>query len=152
MKKVITLIIILAIFLSPVTVINTFQKYNISLWQGVLVSILNQGESFSLSDVKDINGDSVVDVRDLCLIVQKINNGKNRVPPSKSFNKGILFVPILRSDNNSFIRTISNQNSVVELLLNNGKDEITTFQFCMVSKGIRKENVVDKILILPLRC
>lgn len=110
MNKYISITIIFAVLLYPVLVGSSYQKPNVALWQGILASILQQTSQSIATDIEDVNGDSIVDVRDLCMVVQKINHEKTKLPgSSKTFRNLVIFSSAIRSD--KVLLTIKNFNN-----------------------------------------
>ncbi len=141
---------VVSILLYPITVISTFQRSNVALWQGVLFSILTQTESSPIADIKDMNGDAIIDVRDLCIVAQKIKNEKSKIPTSKTL-KDIVYNSPIRTDKILLsLKNCSHQNNVKT---NIGQDEEGCFiQYnAQILKGV-KLNISIKKPFFPLLC
>ncbi|HOQ33151.1 MAG TPA: hypothetical protein PLA12_11650 [Candidatus Hydrogenedens sp.] len=152
MKKFICIFTIIGIFLYPITMMGTFQNLNVALWQSVLTSVLNQADSSIITEVKDINGDSTIDVRDLCLIVQKIKNEKTKIPTSRTLKNLVLYSSVLRTEKTLLpLKNLNNHSNLIEANFCHNKEENITKRYNVLSKNV-KIKIFSKIPFLPLLC
>lgn len=152
MKKFVCIFAIGGMFLYPITMMGTFQNLNVALWQSVLTSILNQADSSIVAEVKDMNGDSTVDVRDLCMIVQKIKNEKTKIPTSRTLKNFVLYSSVLRTEKTLLsLKNLNNHNNLIETDFCHNKEENITKQYNVISKDV-KIKIFSKIPFLPLLC
>ncbi|MGC9052961.1 MAG: hypothetical protein ACP5KS_03660 [Candidatus Hydrogenedens sp.] len=97
-------------------------------------------------------GDSTIDVRDLCLIVQKIKNEKTKVPTPRTLKNMILFSSILRTEKTSLLlKNLTNHNNLIETNFCQNKEENITKQYYSLSKDVEMK-ISSKIPFLPLLC
>lgn len=152
MKKFICIFTIIGIFLYPITMMGTFQNLNVALWQSVLTSVLNQADFSIITEVKDINGDSTIDVRDLCLIVQKIKNEKTKIPTSRTLKNLVLYSSVLRTEKTLLpLKNLNNHSNLIEANFCHNKEENITKRYNVLSKNV-KIKIFSKIPFLPLLC
>jgi len=131
---------------------GTFQNLNVALWQSVLTSVLNQADSSIITEVKDINGDSTIDVRDLCLIVQKIKNEKTKIPTSRTLKNLVLYSSVLRTEKTLLpLKNLNNHSNLIEANFCHNKEENITKRYNVLSKNV-KIKIFSKIPFLPLLC
>lgn len=152
MKKFICIVTIFGMFLYPITMMGMIQNLNVALWQSVLTSILNQQDSSIIAEVKDMNGDATVDVRDLCMIVQKIKNEKTKIPTSRALKNLILYSSVIRTEKILLsMKNLYNYNNLMETNFCHNKEGSITKQYNAVLKDVEIK-VFSKIPFLPLLC
>ncbi len=98
-----------------------------------------------------MNGDTVIDVRDLCIVIQKMKNEKTKIPISKTLKHLVLYNFPFRMDKILFsLKKYSHQNYV---LTNFGQksEEYAMLYNMQIVKWV-KLNICIKIPILPLLC
>ncbi len=137
MKFHICILTVVSILVYPVTITGTIKSTNIVVWQCVLSSILSDTNQPDISQINDMNGDSIVDVRDLCIIVNMIKNNNKLPSKSETMKNNYFCINILRDK--LLLRSKSFDNKKIEIsqLNDNWKNEIS---------------IIFTFNILPLRC
>ncbi|GEM_PF-2230530 len=153
MYKSICLVVIISIFLYPITVVCSFQDLNVAFWQSVLITILNQSHSLITTDIKDMNEDSIIDVRDLCMIVQRIKNEKSRLPSSRILKNIVFCNSVVRTEKTFFtLKSANNQNTFSNVNWNYDTEEKQRTQCNSAILSEIKVKILTKIPFLPLLC
>jgi len=118
-------------------------------WQAVLTSILTQTNGLDVTILNnDVNGDTKVDVCDLCVIVNKMKQNDGNVPKSRNIKNQYVCLHIRYEDINKSVNESKETNSFDE-------NEFEEIQMLRVLKNYLERNVktVDILYISPpLRC
>lgn len=138
-------------FLYPISAIFTFQSSTVLLWQNVLTSISKQWEHSPVIEINDMNGDTVVDVRDLCIVVKKMKKEKTKIPTSLTLKNLLLFNHTFRTDKILLVlRNYSHQNNII--MTNICQCVEDDFKINMQVLKDVKLSICIKIPFLPLLC
>jgi len=154
MKFHICILTVVSILAYPATITGTVKSTNIVVWQCVLSSILSDTNQPDISQINDMNGDSIVDVRDLCIIVNMIKNNNKLPSKSETMKNNYFCINILRDKLLLRSKHFNNKKIEISQLNDNQKNEIPIVDYHNSINFIEtnESSIIFTFSILPLRC
>ena len=154
MKFHICILTVVSILAYPATITGTVKSTNIVVWQCVLSSILSDTNQPDISEINDMNGDSIVDVRDLCIIVNMIKNNNKLPSKSETMKNNYFCINILRDKLLLRSKHFNNKKIEISQLNDNWKNEISIIDYHNSINFIEtnESSIIFTFNILPLRC
>ncbi len=151
MRFYICLLSAVGVIVYPATIVGSVNSTNIVVWQRTLFSILSDTNQPDVSEINDMNGDSIVDVRDLCIIADMIKNNNSKLPKSGMIKNNYFCINILRDK--ILLGSKSFDNKKIEILQLNDKqeDEPSVIDYHNLIES-KEKFLIPTFNILPLRC